>query len=300
MGGILDHDAWRRSNGGLWLPRVFGMPETVYGWCGCEGEPPEPPDTRMYCCPIVWQEWPEQLQIDLSEVLLKNYDGMPCDTCADIPSHYVLDRAPQCDVQYSGALAQITWLYIEEDICTGRLTKAYPPPQPVDFSLDLMIWLAAGCIFNEDDNYKPAISWILSFLLLTNEYPANSCSNTYFPSCINNELDQSDWYLRVMTMQWKGLFPVGRNSDGVYDSANPFYSDCYLDVTDPDSLTTYWRDDHPEIPLGCFPLYFAPSSGNPNIALEDGRLACQFGNYDVAYSCDGTGAQPDQILVREV
>lgn len=37
MGGILDHDAWRRSNGGLWLPRVFGTPETSFGWCCCEG-----------------------------------------------------------------------------------------------------------------------------------------------------------------------------------------------------------------------------------------------------------------------
>jgi hypothetical protein len=35
MGGILGNEAWRRSNGGLWLPRVFGMPETVYGWCRC-------------------------------------------------------------------------------------------------------------------------------------------------------------------------------------------------------------------------------------------------------------------------
>jgi hypothetical protein len=38
MGGILGNEAWRRSNGGLWLPRVFGMPETVYGWCCCGSE----------------------------------------------------------------------------------------------------------------------------------------------------------------------------------------------------------------------------------------------------------------------
>ena len=38
MGGILGNEAWRRSNGGVWLPRVFGMPETVYGWCGCDSE----------------------------------------------------------------------------------------------------------------------------------------------------------------------------------------------------------------------------------------------------------------------
>lgn len=36
MAGILDSDAWRRSNGGLWLPRAFAMSETVYGWCCCE------------------------------------------------------------------------------------------------------------------------------------------------------------------------------------------------------------------------------------------------------------------------
>jgi hypothetical protein len=36
MGGILGHDAWRRSNGGLWLPRLFG--DVEYGWCCCEEE----------------------------------------------------------------------------------------------------------------------------------------------------------------------------------------------------------------------------------------------------------------------
>ena len=38
MGGILGNKAWMRSNGGLWLPNVFGMPETVYGWCCCADE----------------------------------------------------------------------------------------------------------------------------------------------------------------------------------------------------------------------------------------------------------------------
>ena len=42
MGGILGNDAWRRSNGGVWLPRAFGSPETLYGWCCC-GEPPLAP-----------------------------------------------------------------------------------------------------------------------------------------------------------------------------------------------------------------------------------------------------------------
>jgi hypothetical protein len=298
MGGILGNEAWRRSNGGLWLPRVFGMPETVYGWCPCGGEPPEPPDTRMYCCPIVWQEWPEQLQIDLSEVLLKNYDGMPCDTCADIPSHYVLDRAPQCDVQYSGALAQIAWWYIEEDVCTGRrVISGYPS---YNFPLDLLVLLAAVCIFNEDDNYKPAIRLRLSFLLMTNEYPANYCVPPW-PFCINyGTEDKNAWYHYLMDLQWEGTFPVGRNSNGVYDSDNPFYRNCYLDITDPDSLPTYWREDHPEIPLGCFPMSFSPGSGTPNIGQEDGRLACQYVPYGTEYSCDGTGAQPDPILVCEV
>lgn len=38
MGGILGNKAWMRSNGGLWVPNVFGMPETVYGWCCCGEE----------------------------------------------------------------------------------------------------------------------------------------------------------------------------------------------------------------------------------------------------------------------
>lgn len=39
MGGILGHDAWRRSNGGLWLPKAHGMTgEVVYGWCPCNAQ----------------------------------------------------------------------------------------------------------------------------------------------------------------------------------------------------------------------------------------------------------------------
>lgn len=36
MAGTLGHDAWRRSSGGVWLPRAFEMTEAVYGWCCCE------------------------------------------------------------------------------------------------------------------------------------------------------------------------------------------------------------------------------------------------------------------------
>lgn len=49
MGGILGNEAWRRSNGGLWLPRVFGMPETVYGWCCCGEEEHEPDEQCQFC-----------------------------------------------------------------------------------------------------------------------------------------------------------------------------------------------------------------------------------------------------------
>lgn len=49
MGGILGNKAWMRSNGGLWVSNVFGMPETVYGWCCCGEE--EPPSCQKCECP---------------------------------------------------------------------------------------------------------------------------------------------------------------------------------------------------------------------------------------------------------
>jgi hypothetical protein len=72
MGGILGNEAWRRSNGGVWLPRVFEMPEVMYGWCSC-GE-----EVQLYdcqCWDLTSENWP-MYSLDISGVV----DG-DCDTC---------------------------------------------------------------------------------------------------------------------------------------------------------------------------------------------------------------------------
>ena len=55
MGGILGNEAWRRSNGGLWLPRVFGTPETSFGWCCCEGCLCTSPLSSTGCAPCCFK-----------------------------------------------------------------------------------------------------------------------------------------------------------------------------------------------------------------------------------------------------
>lgn len=285
MGGILGNEAWRRSNGGLWLPRVFGMPETMYGWCCCM----PPPDISLSCCPTLQQEWPAQLQAELSEVVLGNIDGSSCETCADIPSSVVMDMVPECGT----AGFAIQWWYIEKDVCTGRRIPQSPPPPPYDFPMDMLVSFGVNCGFDWYD--EPVITAVLSLMLATNEYPGNSCAPTS-RLCFQDALDSSTWYQILMRLTWRNFFPIGRNSNGVYDKNNPYYKNCYLDIVDPDSLPTYWREDHPEIPLGCFPLYFVPQL-TPNVGGNDGRLTCQYLPYGVALSCDGTGAQADPVFV---
>ena len=291
MGGILGNEAWRRSNGGLWLPRVFGMPETVYGWCCCSGGV-VPPDVSLSCCPILQQEWPTQLQAGLSGVVLTNITGSSCETCADIPSSVVVDMVPECGT----AGLEIQWWYIEKNVCTGRRIPRNTPPPPYDFPMDMLVYFGVGC--GVDENYKPAINVVLALMLATNTVPGSDCApKSRF--CFEDALYPDTWYQVLMSLTWKNVFPIGRNSNGVYDKNNPYYKNCYLDIVDPDSLPTYWREDHPEIPLGCFPLYFVPQL-TPNIGGNDGRLACQYLPYGVALSCDGTSPQPDPVLVCEV
>lgn len=80
MGGILGNEAWRRSNGGLWLPRVFGTPETVYGWCCC-GEGGEY-DAGCECL-----DAPATLIVDLSE---GTWAGLT--PCAEMNDAFAHDR----------------------------------------------------------------------------------------------------------------------------------------------------------------------------------------------------------------
>ena len=122
MGGILGNEAWRRSNGGVWLPRVFGMPEVMYGWCSCEedGYPIEDsevcsqggctgrPDTDLICDigEITWQ-W--------------NPPSQPSDYLDAAGGEYTLPK-----VSLAGVEAY--WQFWEKDIESARcqfLVSAY-------------------------------------------------------------------------------------------------------------------------------------------------------------------------------
>ena len=97
MGGILDHDAWRRSNGGLWLPRVFGMPETVYGWRCCGDEKPpcncecpnckeDPPASGKHPAPCCWK-------VIIAGIVAT--DPEQCADCDDLNDTYYLSQDPE-------------------------------------------------------------------------------------------------------------------------------------------------------------------------------------------------------------
>jgi hypothetical protein len=97
MGGILGNEAWRRSNGGLWLPRAFGMPETVYGWCCC-GEP-----EAVYSCLGCISVIPQTLEVDCT------FTGFgattKCPNCPDLNDTFRLTweegvQSPYCQWQY--------------------------------------------------------------------------------------------------------------------------------------------------------------------------------------------------------
>lgn len=93
MGGILGNEAWRRSNGGLWLPRVFGMPETAYGWCCCgETESPCECDCEN-CAPINGEHInnaPCCWTVTVSNI--KPADPLKCEDCDCINYTYYLSQ----------------------------------------------------------------------------------------------------------------------------------------------------------------------------------------------------------------
>lgn len=57
MGGILDHRGWARSNGGLWLPRLYHSPNEM-GFCCCV-------EDEMPCCTY---PFPTEWSVDTSAI----------------------------------------------------------------------------------------------------------------------------------------------------------------------------------------------------------------------------------------
>lgn len=107
MGGILGNEAWRRSNGEVWLPRVFGMPEVMYGWCPC-GE------TVTGECAESKQ--PPQWVLDIGEVGWSSgdYPYHTCGECVNIGGEYTMTL----DGGYGGAYCY--WCgYHRPSLCTG-------------------------------------------------------------------------------------------------------------------------------------------------------------------------------------
>lgn len=102
MGGILGNDAWRRSNGGLWLPRVFGMPETVYGWCCCGEEEHEPDEQCQFCYGLPALRY---LQVEVPE--------FPCGTFpwTEFGGTFVLNRGFTLELDISFKIIGCRWLW---------------------------------------------------------------------------------------------------------------------------------------------------------------------------------------------
>lgn len=102
MAGILGHDAWRRSNGGLWLPQALGMPETVYGWCPCV--------TPCTPCPVCATPCVKSFTIEVPAFPLSG-------ACDQAVGTWVTNRGP-------------SYLNLDVDRCTWDL-PGYPP-QPAN------------------------------------------------------------------------------------------------------------------------------------------------------------------------
>ena len=150
MGGILGNEAWRRSNGGLWLPRAFGMPETVYGWCPC-GE------TVCECA---------------------------CENCAAVNGEHV-NNAPCCwRVEISG----ITATDPEDCEDCSRLNGVYFLRQDRGENADPCTWKADAC-YCDIDVITLSVTESDGIYAITVTLGQNSWSKTFGqpPDCCANE-----------------------------------------------------------------------------------------------------------------
>lgn len=94
MAGILDR--YRREPSGLWLPRMFGLAGTAYGWCEscCGGVLP------TNCDPLYVGTYPQYLQIDITGATSYNLYCLSS-SCAAIDGTYLL---------YYGGVENFSWV----------------------------------------------------------------------------------------------------------------------------------------------------------------------------------------------